>query len=296
MSCLLTYSTTLLLCYTLFLTDGKKHWDPNVTVGYTVGGGGGYIPIVANLHDRCSEILCDVSVYGGWPGPCRWVFGLGLTFLAAQLTVMVECRVGLWRCVIPDQLGMAGTLACGRCSALAAIASLLLMCWIPFNVSPVHFLAAVSVFLNLASAQCCDTSAFSAVRTMQAESLIVLLPAGAVHGGGGGGGGEDDTATARNDGETSSASASPLAASRVPSTTNVACYFRFFSCVGILCFLLWFVAGTIFEWLATFMPFVYFLPFSWQHRWAATIARGGPQSIAARSQSGSGSAGRYNVL
>ena len=40
---------------------------------------------------------------------------------------------------------------------------------------------------------------------------------------------------------------------------------------GLACFGLWFLLGTVFEWLATLFPFVYFLPFSWQHAWLISL-------------------------
>ena len=107
------------------------------------------------MHEYCSNNLCDISVYGGWPGPSQSIFAVGMVILALQLAVLVETRIVLLESVVPvPQLSLGYNMCCGRFSAWFAILALVVMGCVPFWLSPLHFVAAVCVFISLAWAQC----------------------------------------------------------------------------------------------------------------------------------------------
>lgn len=94
---------------------------------------------------------CDVSVYGGWPkyGPNFMTFRIGLTLMALLLMPMIYAR-------------LRGELSCCICAIYAfaslAMISLLVMAYVPFWASPIHFIGAAFTFLFLTIAQFIDAS------------------------------------------------------------------------------------------------------------------------------------------
>lgn len=98
-----------------------------------------------------SHVPCDVSVYGGYPkhGSSTTTFRVGLTLVAVQLIPMIHARSRRW----PDDRVAGRVAVCGL-----AIISLLLMAYIPFWESPVHFLCAALTFIFLGVAQYMDAS------------------------------------------------------------------------------------------------------------------------------------------
>eukprot|EP00446_Apocalathium_sp_SHHI-4_P041817 CAMPEP_0177351034 /NCGR_PEP_ID=MMETSP0368-20130122/31631_1 /TAXON_ID=447022 ORGANISM="Scrippsiella hangoei-like, Strain SHHI-4" /NCGR_SAMPLE_ID=MMETSP0368 /ASSEMBLY_ACC=CAM_ASM_000363 /LENGTH=260 /DNA_ID=CAMNT_0018812981 /DNA_START=73 /DNA_END=852 /DNA_ORIENTATION=+ len=107
-----------------------------------------FISIRLSEGSPCGEWLCDISVYGGWPknGAEQIVFRTGFVLIALQCLVICcgRCRlIESWTCTI-----FYG----------AAIVAMLMMAFIPFYASPVHFYSAAGTFACLALGQWSDAT------------------------------------------------------------------------------------------------------------------------------------------
>eukprot|EP00928_Gymnodinium_smaydae_P074956 TRINITY_DN57975_c0_g1_i1.p2 TRINITY_DN57975_c0_g1~~TRINITY_DN57975_c0_g1_i1.p2 ORF type:complete len:220 (-),score=26.24 TRINITY_DN57975_c0_g1_i1:126-764(-) len=97
----------------------------------------------------CEKLICDISVYGGWPPgeEEQYIFRGGFTLLVFLLILAVRRR-------------FADTAALGAlCFFGIAMVTLLLMAWIPFWASRWHFICAALTFVFLPIGQCMDASA-----------------------------------------------------------------------------------------------------------------------------------------
>uniref|UniRef100_A0A7R9ZUG9 GPI mannosyltransferase 2 n=1 Tax=Pyrodinium bahamense TaxID=73915 RepID=A0A7R9ZUG9_9DINO len=129
--------------------------------------------IAANGGTPCHKFIpCDVSVYGGLPkyGPEFLTFRLGFTLMGMQLAPLGWARLTS----LPPSSGCA---LCTQASAyVLAIFCLMLMAYIPFWQSPLHFLFAVLTFLFLAIAQCADaTQAAAGFRCSRCVILVCTM-------------------------------------------------------------------------------------------------------------------------
>lgn len=126
--------------------------------------------IAASGGSPCGEFVpCDVSVYGGWPrdGPEFLTFRLGFSLMGMQLALLGWARLSS----LPASPGCAFCLQAS--SFVSAICCLLLMAYIPFWQSPLHFLFAVLTFLFLAIAQCVDAA--QAVAGFRCARWVILV-------------------------------------------------------------------------------------------------------------------------
>eukprot|EP00444_Apocalathium_aciculiferum_P006556 CAMPEP_0183412660 /NCGR_PEP_ID=MMETSP0370-20130417/21171_1 /TAXON_ID=268820 /ORGANISM="Peridinium aciculiferum, Strain PAER-2" /LENGTH=268 /DNA_ID=CAMNT_0025595789 /DNA_START=70 /DNA_END=877 /DNA_ORIENTATION=- len=107
-----------------------------------------FVSIRLSEGSPCEDWLCDISVYGGSPenGAEQIIFRTGFVLVALQ------CLVICWgRCRLIESF---------TCSIFygAAIVAMLMMAFIPFYASPVHFYSAAATFACLALGQWSDAT------------------------------------------------------------------------------------------------------------------------------------------
>lgn len=110
--------------------------------------------IAASGGSPCGPYVpCDVSVYGGFPkdGPQFTTFRLGFTLMGVQLAFLIWARLSS---VQPRDSAFVKEAS----SFVMAICCLLLMAYIPFWKSPLHFLFAILTFVFLGVGQGVDAA------------------------------------------------------------------------------------------------------------------------------------------
>lgn len=244
---LASFVATLWACFTVFVNEGP-HGGVRTIYGQRMN--------FTFQWELCTEYLCDISAYGGWPdGREGSVFQTGLSVVSLQLLVLVAGRLALLAAAArPEEVNrpLVCTDACCCCCCgrrpmrLAAVCGLVAalclipVAFIPFWVSPLHFLSAFLLFGLLFAAQFVDA-------TMQLRML----------------------SRGRADESCQSSPARLSLAARLLVLWNGVC-----SGGSILCFVGWIVTQlSLLEWVAAVLPFVYFLAWSFQVDWLWNLSR-----------------------